>query len=56
MSPAPDRRKKMKQISVRVPQEHIETIDELVRKGVFPSRNEAVREAIRKLLRDYGYG
>ena len=37
-------------ISVHVPQQMLKELDELVMRGIFPSRNEAVRAAIRDLL------
>jgi len=47
------RRKKgdaMKLVSMHIQKQALEEIDELVRQGVFPSRSEAIRYAIRKLL------
>jgi len=43
-------KEKMILISVHIPKQMLEELDELVRKGVFPSRSEAVRIAIRDLL------
>ena len=37
-------------ISVHVPQQMLRELDELVMKGIYPSRNEAIRTAIRDLL------
>jgi hypothetical protein len=37
-------------VSVKVPREHVEMIDELVRRGAFPSRSDAVRAAIEELI------
>jgi Arc/MetJ-type ribon-helix-helix transcriptional regulator len=37
-------------ISVHLPQQMVEELDELVRSGSFPSRSEAIRVAIRDLL------
>jgi Arc/MetJ-type ribon-helix-helix transcriptional regulator len=37
-------------ISVHLPKQTLEELDELVRQGVFPSRSEAIRIAIRDLL------
>jgi len=37
-------------ISVHVPKQMLEELDELVKKGVFPSRSEAIRIAIRDLI------
>ena len=41
---------KMVLISVHIPRQMLEELDELVRRGVFPSRSEAIRVAIRDLL------
>ena len=40
----------MELISVHIPKQILEELDELVRQGVFPSRSEAIRTAIRMLL------
>jgi Arc/MetJ-type ribon-helix-helix transcriptional regulator len=37
-------------ISVHLPRQMVEELDELVRSGSFPSRSEAIRVAIRDLL------
>ena len=41
---------KMVLISVHLPKQMLEELDELVKRGVFPSRSEAIRIAIRDLL------
>jgi Arc/MetJ-type ribon-helix-helix transcriptional regulator len=41
---------KMSLISVHVPKRMLEELDELVRKGIYPNRSEAIRAAIRELL------
>lgn len=41
---------KMALISVHVPKRMLEELDELVRKGIYPNRSEAIRAAIRELL------
>ena len=43
-------REKMVLISVHIPKAMLEELDELVKQGVFPSRSEAIRIAIRELL------
>jgi Arc/MetJ-type ribon-helix-helix transcriptional regulator len=40
----------MELVSVHIQKQALEEIDELVKQGVFPSRSEAIRYAIRKLL------
>ncbi|KPU62231.1 transcriptional regulator, partial [Thermococcus sp. EP1] len=42
---------KMKIISVQLPQGLINALDSLVRRGVYPNRSEAIREAIRELVK-----
>jgi len=51
------RRKKgdaMKLVSMHIQKQALAEIDELVKQGVFPSRSEAIRYAIRKLLAKEG--
>lgn len=48
-----DKRDRMVLISFHVPQTYLEALDELVRLGVYPSRSEAVRAALRELLARY---
>ena len=50
MSEAP----KMVQVVIYVPPKYIVLLDELVGKGRYPSRSEAVRIAVRDLLRSEG--
>lgn len=41
----------MRIITVKVPESYIEAIDELVRMGIYTSRSEAIRAAIRELIK-----
>lgn len=41
---------KMSLISVHVPKKMLEELDDLVRRGIFPNRSEAIRAALRDLL------
>ncbi len=41
---------KMILISVHLPKEMLQELDELVRQGRFPSRSEAIRVAVRDLI------
>jgi len=41
----------MRIVSIHLPETYIQGLDELVRMGLFPSRSEAVRVAVRDLLR-----
>ena len=43
-------KERMVLISVHLPKQALEELDELVGQGVFPSRSEAIRIAIRDLL------
>jgi Arc/MetJ-type ribon-helix-helix transcriptional regulator len=43
--------RKLKTITVHLPEAYFKALDELIERGLFPSRSEAVRAAIRDLLR-----
>jgi Arc/MetJ-type ribon-helix-helix transcriptional regulator len=43
-------KEKMVLISVHLPKEMLQELDELVRQGRFPSRSEAIRVAVRDLI------
>jgi Arc/MetJ-type ribon-helix-helix transcriptional regulator len=45
-----DKRDRMVLISVHVPKQLLDELDELVREGRFPNRSEAIRTAIRDLI------
>ena len=40
----------MRRITLRLPDRQIELLEELVRRGEFPTVSEAVRDAVRELL------
>lgn len=44
----------MKKIEVIIPEGQLELLDELIKTGVLPNRNEAITEAIRDLLKYHG--
>ncbi|MEM2053930.1 MAG: ribbon-helix-helix domain-containing protein [Nitrososphaerota archaeon] len=48
----PREKKGMKLISVKMPEALIEGMDELVRKGMYPSRSAVMRMAVRDLLKN----
>jgi Arc/MetJ-type ribon-helix-helix transcriptional regulator len=50
-----EKREKMILISVHIPSALLQIVDDLVRQGVYPSRSEAIRDAIRQLLERYFY-
>jgi len=41
----------MRLVTVKMPEAYVEAIDELVRMGRFTNRSEAIRVAVRELLR-----
>ncbi|MEM4535314.1 MAG: ribbon-helix-helix domain-containing protein [Desulfurococcaceae archaeon] len=41
----------MRIVSVKLPEAYIEAIDELVRMGIYTSRSEAIRAAIREMIK-----
>lgn len=43
----------MSRVTLRVPDEQVADIDDLVEDGVFPNRSEAVRAGIRKVLQEH---
>jgi len=42
----------MPAVSVHLPQEYVEALDQLVKEGMFPSRAEAIRWAVRNMLKE----
>lgn len=40
----------METLQIRLSENQIEKIDILIKKGVYPSRSEAIRDAVRKFL------
>jgi len=44
-------RERLKLISVKMPEALIEGMDELVKRGVYPSRSAVMRTAVRDLLK-----
>jgi Arc/MetJ-type ribon-helix-helix transcriptional regulator len=40
----------METVQIRLTDKQIKNIDVLVRKGIYPNRSEAVRDAVRKLV------
>jgi len=51
--PAPRRRSDGVYVSAHVPHNYVDLMNMLVKAGVYPSRSEIVRDAIRKLLEQY---
>ena len=46
------KKKKMRMLSVFIPESYIESLDILVADELFPNRSEAIRSAIRDLIRN----
>ena len=44
----------MKVVTVHLPEAYVEAIDNLVKKGYYPNRAEAIRMAVRDLIRREG--
>jgi Arc/MetJ-type ribon-helix-helix transcriptional regulator len=42
----------MERVTLRMPDEQIARVEALVETGAFPSRSEAIRQAVRELLAD----
>ena len=40
-------------ISIKIPMEQLRQLDSLVQQGLYASRSEAIRAAVRRLLEDY---
>ena len=43
----------MKSVQIRLTEEQVIALDELVKSGYFASRNEAAREAVRRLILEF---
>lgn len=48
------KRKKMKRITLRLPDQQIEMLEQMVAAGEFPTVSEAVRDAVRQLIERRG--
>jgi len=42
----------METVQIRLTEKQIRSIDVLVKRGIYPNRSEAVRDAVRKLVND----
>lgn len=42
----------METVQIRLTEKQIRNIESLVKKGVYPNRSEAVRDAVRKLVEE----
>ena len=41
-------------VSITMPEEYLDALEELVRRGAFRNRSAAIREAVRRLLAEHG--
>jgi len=42
----------MSTIQIRLTEDHVKKLDVLVKRGKYPSRSEAVRDSVRKMVED----
>lgn len=42
----------MERITLRIPEQQIAEVEQLVQKGEYPNRSEAIRSAIREMLKE----
>lgn len=46
----------MDRVTLRLPHQQVEEVEQLVERGEFPNRSEAIRAAVRDLVNDYDRG
>jgi Arc/MetJ-type ribon-helix-helix transcriptional regulator len=44
----------MERVTLRIPEQQIEEVEEMVDTGEFPNRSEAIRAAVRDLINEHG--
>ncbi len=42
----------MERVTLRIPEQQIDGVEQLVEKGEFPNRSEAIRSAVRELINE----
>ena len=42
----------MERVTLRIPEQQIERVEQLVERGEYPNRSEAIRSAVRELVDD----
>ncbi|XVH30512.1 ribbon-helix-helix domain-containing protein [Haloferacaceae archaeon DSL9] len=42
----------MERVTLRIPKQQIEEVEQMVETGQFPNRSEAIRSAVREMLND----
>lgn len=45
--------KTMERVTFRIPEQQIETLEQMVENGDYPTKSEAVRSSVRELTREY---
>ncbi|MFB6234186.1 MAG: ribbon-helix-helix domain-containing protein [Halopenitus sp.] len=43
----------MERVTLRIPKQQIEEVEQMVETGKFPNRSEAIRSAVREMLREH---
>jgi len=43
---------KMEMVSIHIPKQMLKQLDQMVKLGIYPSRSEAIRAAVREFLKD----
>jgi Arc/MetJ-type ribon-helix-helix transcriptional regulator len=46
----------MERVTLRIPKQQIEEVEQMVDSGEFPNRSEAIRSAVREMLNEQGDG
>lgn len=46
----------MERVTLRIPEQQIEEVEQMVETGQFPNRSEAIRSAVREMLNERGVG
>ncbi len=44
----------MERVTLRIPEQQIEEVEQMVETGQFPNRSEAIRSAVREMLNEQG--
>lgn len=44
----------MERVTLRIPEQQIEEVEEMVETGEFPNRSEAIRAAVRDMINEHG--
>ena len=42
----------MERVTLRIPKQQIEEVEQMVERGKYPNRSEAIRSAVREMLRE----